>query len=331
MARTVDACSQTGNQKPPGGPCDPALARNRQPDTRRIDPDSLIRSLAAEQHGLVTRGQLVAAGVPPHCIEYRLKADRLERVRRGVYRAGLLSGTHERTMAAVLACGKTAVASHRTAAALWRLLPEPPEGAPVDITIRSGFRKGGPSLRVHRASTLGVGETTLREGVPVTTPARTLLDLGGSPDRKWVEQALAVALREGLVRRGTMAELLDRHPGRPGSPALRALLDRNSDPALTRSEAEARLLVLVRKGRLREPETNVLVCGYEVDFLWRRERLVVEVDGFAFHSSQRAFERDRRRDGRLLTAGYRIMRVTWRQLTEEPEALLVRLARIIEG
>jgi very-short-patch-repair endonuclease len=128
-----------------------------------------------------------------------------------------------------------------------------------------------------------------------------------------------------------MAELLARHPGRPGSPALRALLDRDSDPALTRSEAEARLLTLVRKGRLREPETNVLVCGYEVDFLWRRERLVVEVDGFAFHSSQRAFERDRRRDGRLLTAGYRIMRVTWRQLTEEPEVLLVRLARILEG
>jgi predicted transcriptional regulator of viral defense system len=98
-------------------------------------------------------------------------------------------------MAAVLACGKTAVASHRSAAAVWRLLPEPPDGAPVDITIRSGFREGGPSVRVHRASTLGVDETTLREGVPVTTPARTLLDLAGSPERKRVEQALAAALR----------------------------------------------------------------------------------------------------------------------------------------
>jgi very-short-patch-repair endonuclease len=107
---------------------------------------------------------------------------------------------------------------------------------------------------------------------------------------------------------------------------LRALLDRNEGPAFTRSEAEERLLALVRAARLPHPELNVRVSGHEVDFLWRDARLVVEVDGFANHRTRAAFEHDRLRDAQLQGAGLTVMRVTWRQIVAEPEALLARLA-----
>jgi very-short-patch-repair endonuclease len=107
------------------------------------------------------------------------------------------------------------------------------------------------------------------------------------------------------------------------------VLDLARGPALTRSEAERRLLALVRAGGLPEPEVNVRLCGYEVDFLWREHRLVVEVDGFAFHGTRAAFERDRRKDGALADAGFAVRRVTWRQLVDEPARLLVALARTV--
>ena len=114
--------------------------------------------------------------------------------------------------------------------------------------------------------------------------------------------------------------------------AIRALLAAGAEPAFTRSEAETRFLMLVRKAQLPAPATNVALRGYEVDFLWRAEGLVVEIDGFAFHSSSAAFECDRRRDAVLAAAGLRVLRITWRQISQEPEALLVRLAQaLVQG
>ncbi|MGH7502427.1 MAG: endonuclease domain-containing protein [Longimicrobiales bacterium] len=110
---------------------------------------------------------------------------------------------------------------------------------------------------------------------------------------------------------------------------LLALIERGASPPLTRSAAEEHFLGLIRKAQLREPEVNMQVEGYEVDFVWRSERLVVEIDGRAFHSSDRSFESDRRRDGVLVAAGLRVMRVTWRQIVNEPEALLVRLTQAL--
>jgi very-short-patch-repair endonuclease len=114
---------------------------------------------------------------------------------------------------------------------------------------------------------------------------------------------------------------------RRGSRALRAALD--GEPALTRSEAERRLLALIRAARLPRPETNVRVEGYEVDFLWRPQRLIVEVDGFAYHSSRHAFERDRARDAALQAAGYRVVRFTWRQIAYDSHALVAQLSRLL--
>ncbi len=144
-----------------------------------------------------------------------------------------------------------------------------------------------------------------------------------------LERAVAEAFARRLVGRSRLLTFLDRHGGRPGAARLRALIDAAPGPALTRSEAEEGLLALTRKARMNAPATNASVAGHEVDFLWRAERLVVEVDGRRYHASSRRFESDRRRDADLLAAGVRVMRVTWHQILNEPEALLVRLAQAL--
>ena len=169
-------------------------------------------------------------------------------------------------------------------------------------------------------------DTRVLDRIPVTSPARTILDLAAVLPPHLLERVVAEAQARRLVREGDLVDQLHRHPCRPGTPALRNLIELERGPALTRSEAERRLLRLVRAAGFRSPGTNVRVGPYEVDFLWRAERIVVEIDGFRFHSSRAAFERDRERDTRLIAAGYAVLRFTWRQLVSSPEAVVARLA-----
>lgn len=182
---------------------------------------------------------------------------------------------------------------------------------------------------MHGVRRLHPDEIGRNHGLPITSPARTLLDLASSVRVDQLERALAQAERRRVATRTAVMAMLTRHPGERGSRTLRELLVGPHGPALTRSEAEARFLRLVRKGAVPGPHTNVIVEGLEVDFLWQEERLIVEIDGFAFHAGRIAFERDRRRDGILAAAGFRVIRFTWRQLTEEPEAVLVRVAQAL--
>lgn len=290
-------------------------------------PDEVIGEIAGRQHGVVARAQLLAAGVGPDVLDRRLGRGQLRPLHRGVYLVGPLMTGHAREMAAILACGPAAVVSHGTAASLWGLLPPQEADAEVDISLRRGHRRRA-GLRIRRVPTLQPGEVTVLDGIPLTTPARTLRDLPYSAPARDVERALAEAYARRLVTPEGMRKLLERRKGVRGSRPLRSFLEGHA-PAMTRSEAEERFLYLVRKARLREPEVNVPLAGHEVDFLWRPERLVVEVDGFAYHRSSRAFETDRCRDADLAAAGMRVVRVTWRQIAEEPEALLVRLAQAL--
>lgn len=278
---------------------------------------------------MVTRAQLREAGLTDRAIDRRLESGRLQRVHRGVYLVGHVVMPHAREMSAVLAVGPNAVLSHRSAAWLWQLLPYPPRPASVDVTVwgRNAGRK--PGIRIHRAA-LGP-ETRTCQRIPTTTPARTLIDLAYQVSARELERAVAQAQTRGLTSRRDLLALLARHPGRRGTAALRALLNRGSAAVLTRSEAEERFLTLVRKAQLPAPDVNVRLAGYEVDFLWREERLIVEVDGFAFHSSRAAFERDRLRDAELQVQGFRIIRVTWRQIVDYPEAMLVRITKALSG
>lgn len=288
-----------------------------------------IRELAGRQHGVVGRAQLVEAGVAAHAIDYRVGTGRLQRVHAGVYRVGPLRSRHERDFAALLSCGSGSVLSHASAAPLLTIPVARRGDGPVEVTVVGRCRVRGPDVRVHRVAALEADETTVIDGLPVTTPARTLLDLAATLDARQLERAVAHALHQDLVNVEHLAAALTRHRGRAGSARLRALLGLEGGPAFTRSEAESRFLALIRKARLRAPAVNVRIQGLEVDFAWQAEKLIVEVDGFAHHASARAFETDRARDAVLAAAGFRVMRVTWRQLANDAAALLVRLGQAL--
>ncbi len=140
---------------------------------------------------------------------------------------------------------------------------------------------------------------------------------------------VAEAQRLDLVRPSELEQQLARNPGRRGSAVLRMVLGLEGGPAFTRSVAEARLLRLVRDARLPVPESNAIVAGYEVDLFWRHPRVVVEFDSFEFHADRRAFESDRLRDAELQAAGFRVIRVTWRQLVRHPDGVVDRIGRAI--
>ncbi len=295
------------------------------------DPEETINALASRQHGVVARRQLLAAGVSVDAVEYRVKQGRLRRLHNGVYQVGPLLQPLAHEMAAVLACGPHAVVSHRTAGVHWGILPKTRsrrKGPPaVDIIVTKGDRKR-PRIRIRRIRTLKPGEVTHRKGLPVTTPVRTIYDLASTATPRRLEQALAEALERRIATIVGLRSLLEDHPGGPGTLRLRTLLD-HGDPPLARSEFEERFLALIRKAQLPQPGVNKVVSGYEVDFVWRAQRLVVETDGYEFHSSRRAFEGDRRRDALLAADGLRVVRITWQQLRDEPEAVLARLARAL--
>ncbi|MDX6675613.1 MAG: hypothetical protein QOH11_3031 [Solirubrobacteraceae bacterium] len=288
--------------------------------------DAAIARIAARQYGVVTRAQLVAAGLGRGSIEHRVAERRLHRVHRGVYLVGHVSAPPlAREMAAVLACGPDAVLSHQSAASMWSLLSR--EGAEVHVTVAERDPGNHPGIRLHRARRLHRIDVRRCQRIPVTAPARTLLDLAALIPLRDLERAVEEARVRRLVRPRQLLDALERSPGRRGAGALRGLLD--GEPALTRSEAETRMLGLLRAARLAPSAVNARVGRYEVDFLWRAQRLVVEVDGYAYHGTRAGFERDRARDAELQAAGYRVIRVTWRQLVDAPEAVIARIAQAL--
>jgi very-short-patch-repair endonuclease len=295
----------------------------------QCDVDLLIASLAARQHGVVARAQLLEAGMPAHVVDHRVRRRRLLPLYRGVYRVGPVPGPLERQMAAVLACGSSALLLDEAAAGVWRFPFERDAGGDMDVGVVGAVRAPGPGVRVHRLTRLGADERTVHNGVPITTPARTVLDLAAHLGSADLERVLAHGVSERILDPGDVAALVARHPTRPGTRMLRALLRDPGRIALTRSEAEARFLALVRNAGIPEPETNRRVGGFEVDVLWRRARLIVEIDGFAYHGSATAFERDRRRDATLIAAGFRVIRFTWRQLVHESGCVLFRLGQVL--
>ena len=193
----------------------------------------------------------------------------------------------------------------------------------MEVTIPHRVRRHRDGIRVHTAS-LHPADATRLHGIPVTSAERTLLDYAATATTNELARATDEARVLRAVTDRSLNEQFSRYPTHRGTPALRAAI--RADPKLTRSEAERRFLELVREAGLPEPETNVMIAGWEVDFLWREQRLIVEVDGYAFHSMRSSFERDRRKAADLAAAGFRTSRVTWRRLAEEAVAVAVQLA-----
>jgi very-short-patch-repair endonuclease len=282
--------------------------------------DVELARIAARQHRALHGDQLRAVGLSKEAIRYRVKQCRLQRLWRDVYvlgpdRPGFLSWA----MAAVLATGGDGVLSHCWAAWLWGFVEtiEPP----VDVTVSRGSHCGRDGLVIHRAGRI---DSTRKRGIPITTPAQTLLDYAEVVDLGELERAVAQAQVKGVVRETQLRDVIARSPGRHGVAPLKAILE--VGPRYTAAESERRMLALARMADLPRPETNAKLLRFRVDFLWRDQKLIVEVDGFATHGHRRAFENDRRRNAALVAAGYTVMQVTWRQLTDEPIAVAARIA-----
>jgi very-short-patch-repair endonuclease len=291
----------------------------------RGDPE--IARVAAAQLGFVVREQLFAAGLGRGAISHRLERRLLHRFYPGVYLVGHALAPLGAEMAAVLYYRGHAVMSHASAASIWGFGDS--AVSEISLTIIGKDARSRPGLRLFRTGTLDRRDLRTRGGMPLTSPARTLLDLASDATLSELEQAVAEARVLSLANDRELRAAIDRAPCRKGAGRLRRLLDGASDPRLTRSTAERKLRTLLLDAQLPMPETNVRVCGCEVDFLWRMEKLVVEVDGHGFHGHRAAFERDRRRDQRLVAAGYRVIRVTWRQLVGEPLAVITRIAQAL--
>jgi very-short-patch-repair endonuclease len=275
-----------------------------------------VFATAQRQHGVVSTTQLLAAGWDKDVVARRVTRGYLRRLHHGVYLAGPLETPHTAAMAAVLATG--GIVSHYPAAVLWDLRPA--REGPMHV-IAGG--RSHADLIVHHTA-LDPRDITRRHGIPTTSAARTLLDLAATERTTELERALNEAMLQRRVSPHSLNEQFSRYPRHRGTAALKEAI--RPGPAFTRSEAERRALDLIRRAGLPAPEVNQRVEGHEVDLLWRAQRLVVEIDGYAFHSTRRSFERDRRRDQALVAAGWRVMRITWRQLTERPEAIAVMLA-----
>lgn len=289
-----------------------------------MSPDAFIAAVARDQHGLVTRTQARAAGLTGDQIEDRVARGRWDPLYRSVYRiAGTPSSREQRCLAACLAAGEGAVVSHRSAAELWGLDGVEPGWSEVTVTTSHHPRHVG--FLVHRTRDLRPTHTTVRHGLPITNPMRTLVDLGAVCPRPVVGQAMDDALGRKLVSiKGLVQVWRDvARPGRNGSGVLRALLEEHL-PFPNASRLEKAMLRLHRNHGLPEPEAEVEIRDEQgrfigrVDYAHRAARIVIEVDGYDKRTSKEAFVRDRVRDRRLRAMGWTVLRFVWFEVIFTP-------------
>jgi very-short-patch-repair endonuclease/predicted transcriptional regulator of viral defense system len=290
--------------------------------------DRSIAALAGRQHGVVARRQLAALGLGADAIDHRIAAGRLHPIHRGVYAVGHRSLTrHAVWIAAVLAAGADAVLSHRSAAALWGIRHGERSSVEVIAPRRIRERRGLHAYRI----VLPPDEVTHERGIPVTNVARTLLDLAAVVSQEQLEHALNEAEIRRLTSPLPLDALVARYPGRRGIAAINRALgnQRQTGETITRSELERRFLAFTEAHGLPRPQTNTALGPYEPDALWPDARLVVELDSYAIHTTRQAFESDRARDRALQTMGYRVVRITWRQLRTDPHAIAGQLRALL--
>ena len=294
--------------------------------------DHSIAALASRQGGVIARRQLVSLGLGMSAIDRRLRSGRLHPLYGGVYAVGhRVIGVVGRRWAAVLACGDGAVLSHASAAAAWEIRAT--ASGLIDVTVGPTGRSRKRGIRLHwRAAPSPPDEIAERDGLPVTTPARTLLDLAASGLRgRPLEAALDRAELLRILDFGDVHALLARYPGRPGTPALNAVLS-SYHPANTgtRSVLEELVIELCDSRGIPRPNVNTVIEGRERDFCWPRARLVVEADSYTWHRSPSALNDDRERDVRLTLAGYRVLRFTWHQVTRRRRYVAMALLQALD-
>ena len=269
-------------------------------------------------------------GLSSRGIEHRIARGRLHPVGRGIYAVGRPELTQKgRWMAAVLACGGPgkAMLSYSSAAALLNIGVE--QVSAIEVTRLSPDPIRIPGIKVYRRPTLQPGWHGLSEGIPVTSPVQTLVDLATRHGRPAMERAINEADRLRLVRTDDLRKALDGHAGEPGAGRLREILDRRTF-RYTRTELERVFIPLAREAGLPLPRTSVYVTGHEVDFHFDELGLVVETDGLTYHRTPSQQGNDRERDQDHAAAGLTQLRFTHEQIKYEPERV-VRVLRATAG
>ncbi len=293
--------------------------------------DREVARLAAAQHNVVGLDQLVELGLSPSAVVQREACGRLHRIHEGVYAVAAVLSGEGRLIAAALACGQQAVVSHRSAAGLLGLLRD--SRAVIDVIAPKRRGRSVEGIRAHACS-LATEDRVEVSQIPCTSVARTLVDLAGAVS----ERPLRSAVRHAEVLRLLDVREVERTARRISRPRgivrLRRLLaEFDPDQLQTESELEARFLDLCIREGLPRPAVNVPIAvdGIEIrpDFAWPAERLIVELDGARFHSTASGVERDKRRDQRLLLAGWSTVRVTWTQLRSEPILLASSVRQLL--
>jgi very-short-patch-repair endonuclease len=301
-------------------------ARRKVPAAREQSVEQRVAALAEAQHGVVSRRQLLGIGLSGSAIGRRVDAGRLHLLHDGVYAVGHpVLTVYGRWMAAVLACGPGAALGYTSAAALWDLQRSASGPPTVVVPVAGGRRR--PQLRIHRHPDLRADEVTSRHRIPVTTAARTILDLAAVAGDRHLRHTLDQAEIQELTDYPALAALARAHPRHRGSTRLRQLLETHeAGTARTRSGLEVAFLALCEDHGFPRPQINQRIGILTVDFVFTAERVAVETDSWAWHRGRQAFERDRERDATLAAAGYRTLRFTDRQIERAPGTVVRALA-----
>lgn len=296
--------------------------------------DQAVARLAASQQGVITLAQLDACGLGERGTRHRVASGRLHLLFSGVYTVGHpLVSVDGRRIGAVLACGKTAALSRFSAASAWGMLNGSGRRFDVVASGRSGGRVGDEAkIDLRRTRRLPDEDVTVLRGIPITTVGRTLLDLSGFAGTRLVQRAVHEAEVMNLLDVKAVIATIERNPGRRGTRMLRAALG-VSAPDPGNREFANRFFALCVDYRLPVPRLGVHVDGgdrlYEVDALFEKERLIVELDGGQVHRTARNFQTDRRRDSVLASCDYQTLRYTWHRLCAEPAAIARELRRVL--
>jgi len=311
---------------------DPVL-RDFQP-SGLVDVD--IGELATIQEGIVNDAQLVTLGLSRKAIQRRVESARLQRIHRGVYAVGHRAlSPRARSRAAVMACGPGALLSHRSAAVLWGLMRCSQTRS--EVTVPGDRARRIPGVQTRVSGRLAPQDRTVCEGIACTSVPLTLLNVAAVENRRRLERACDEAEVQRRFDLAAIEELLGRSRGCRGADRLRSVLEEHAiGTTLTRSVLEERMLELCRASGVPPPLVNEPVMGgsgrwHDVDFLWKEQRVIIETEGGAFHSTRRAVERDRRREADLVRMGCRVLRVTWSQIEHEPENVVLMLRAALPG
>lgn len=289
-------------------------------------PQGPLADLATRQHGVVSVRQLAGLGYSRSSVSKATTAGRLHRLHRGVYAVGHMDlSWQSHCLAAVLACAP-ALASHTSAAWLWGVLRNRPGAFHVTTKTR---RHPKPYVQLHHGRLMDE-DRAVRDGIPVTSLARTLLDLAAMLPARRLRRAIERSEELRLFDLGPVDSLLARAGGHPGAGRLRRALALYRPSPFTRSGLERRFLELVCEAGLPTPSTSFNELGYELDVYWQAERFAVELDIYETHGSREAFESDRLRQENLKLGGIEMIRVTGPRLDGEPDEVIERVAVLLK-